>query len=283
MAIKKLYIGSFGPYPYDDTDDIDDVDGDFVGETRTAIITDGYIKSEAVPSADEDMIRKKELTDHSDATSGVHGVTGDIVGTSDAQEITNKNYGGAVNYSAFSADGVLSMTGDARVKKEIEIFPSSFAPGVSGASRVLTGYFDGWSFDIDDDMVATFEVLHDWDPTTNLELKVYWFIDEAYATGSGEIQWKIDWAAVPTDDTEAIDSPNHSGTIDFGDQDIPATAKYLTKSIAGNIAAASISEGDLIGIKLSRIDLDDGSDPTADPVVVRIEVEYTSNKLGEAL
>jgi hypothetical protein len=34
-----------------------------------------------------------ELEDHSDATTGVHGVTGDVVGTSDTQTLTNKALG----------------------------------------------------------------------------------------------------------------------------------------------------------------------------------------------
>ena len=41
MAIKKFYIGSFGPFEYDDTELIDDIDGDFAGETRKAMATTG--------------------------------------------------------------------------------------------------------------------------------------------------------------------------------------------------------------------------------------------------
>ena len=41
MADKKIYAGSFGPFLYDDTDDIDDADGDFSGETQQAFRTDG--------------------------------------------------------------------------------------------------------------------------------------------------------------------------------------------------------------------------------------------------
>jgi len=44
MAIRKLYIGSFGPFPYDDTDPVNDPD--FPGETRKAILTSGKVKAE---------------------------------------------------------------------------------------------------------------------------------------------------------------------------------------------------------------------------------------------
>ena len=43
MAIKKVYVGSLGPYLYDDTDPVNDPDGDFAGETQEAIKTDGNI------------------------------------------------------------------------------------------------------------------------------------------------------------------------------------------------------------------------------------------------
>ena len=45
MAMKKYYIGGMGPYLYDDTDSIDDADGDFDGETRQAFVTDGTIST----------------------------------------------------------------------------------------------------------------------------------------------------------------------------------------------------------------------------------------------
>lgn len=43
MAIKKVYIGSIGPFLYDDADLVDDPDGDFPGETQRAVLTDGTI------------------------------------------------------------------------------------------------------------------------------------------------------------------------------------------------------------------------------------------------
>ena len=57
----------------------------------------------------------------------------------------------------------------------------------------------------------------------------------------------------------------------------------MTKSAAGVIAAASIAEGDLIGISISRIALDAGANPVAEPVLVRFEVEYTANRFGEPI
>jgi hypothetical protein len=199
----------------------------------------------------------------------------DVIGTTRLGDSTT-------NYAAFASDGELTLVGTARVLKEFELNATSFAPGSSGASEVLLGHYDGWSFGIGDEVVASFEIPHDWDSSTDLTLYLYWYVNEAYATNSGEVQWRIQWSATPPSGTEAIDAPTHTGTIDFGDQNIPATAKFLTKSSGGTIAAASLSAGDLIGLTLDRVALDGGSNPTAEPVMVHMEVHYISNKLGES-
>jgi len=41
MTVQKIYVGSFGPALFDDTEDIGDPDGDFSGETQVAFRTDG--------------------------------------------------------------------------------------------------------------------------------------------------------------------------------------------------------------------------------------------------
>jgi hypothetical protein len=45
MAIKRVYIGSLGPFIWDDTDPVNDPDGLFPGETQKALVTDSMIFS----------------------------------------------------------------------------------------------------------------------------------------------------------------------------------------------------------------------------------------------
>ena len=190
--------------------------------------------------------------------------------------------GGTTNYAQFAADGELTLVGTARVIREIDIPASNIAVGASGVTLAEAGGYVGYSFDIGDAMHATLEIPPDWDASTNLDVRVYWYIDEARTGSNEEVQWQIVWAACPPDASEAIDAPTHTGTIDYGDALIPTVAKYLTRVTGGTIAAASLTAGDVIAMTVSRIALDDGTGPTADPVMIRLEVEYVVNKLGEA-
>ena len=189
--------------------------------------------------------------------------------------------GAAANKMTVAADGEIGLEGTARVKREFTIQAVNLDKGSLGPDAVILGNTLGYSYDIGDDSVLSFEIPYDCDTSEDIKIEIYWYINEAYVTNSGEVQWRIQWSACPANGTEAIDAPTHTGTIDFGDQDIPATAKFLTEK-SGLIAAASISDGDFVSMTLDRVALDGGVDPTADPVIVQIEVEYTSNKLGQA-
>ena len=191
--------------------------------------------------------------------------------------------GNDTNNVTVSAEGAVSLNGDARLDKELAYTAVNFDPGNQGPDQIIVGNYVGASYDIGDDSVMDFEIPYDWDSTTDLNFEIYWVINEAYATASGEIQWRMQWSACPVDESESIASPTHTGTMDFGDQNIPATAYHLTETNGQSIPAASLSVGDVIGVTFDRVGIDDGSDPTADPVVLRLELHYTANKLGEAI
>ncbi len=61
MAFKKFYIGSEGPYFYDDADPVNDPDGDFSGEYQKAGITDGKYKQAGKPTEPDDLVRLQDL------------------------------------------------------------------------------------------------------------------------------------------------------------------------------------------------------------------------------
>ena len=172
------------------------------------------------------------------------------------------------------------LSGSGRVKREFAISPSDYNPGASGPTAALQGGFESYEFTIGDDMYASFEIPYDWDSSTDITVEIYWGIDEAYATNNGEVQWYADWYAVAVG--EDVTSPGNTGSIDFGDIDIPASANDLVKT-EGTIAAASLAAGDVVSLHGSRVALDDGNNPTAEPYIIQIHVEYTANTLGDAV
>jgi hypothetical protein len=178
--------------------------------------------------------------------------------------------------------GQVTLIGGAKVKKEFTIDAINLDKGNQGPDAVVLGNSIGYSYDIGDDSVMNFEIPYDCDTSENIKIEIYWYINEARSGSNEEVQWRGQWSACPANASEAIDAPTHTGTIDFGDQLIPTTAKYLTE-VSGAIAAASISDGDFVSMTIDRVALDGGNNPTADPVIVQIEVEYTSNKFGEAI
>lgn len=84
MAIKKLYIGSMGPFEYDDTDLINDPDGDFPGESQRAITTDGDIS----PGSADIATLQSDVSDLE--TWQATGVSGSFT-TADGKTVTVTN------------------------------------------------------------------------------------------------------------------------------------------------------------------------------------------------
>lgn len=61
MAEKKIYIGSVGPYLFEDDELIEDTDGAFSGELRRAFVTDHQIYVGGAPSGPYDVSRYTDL------------------------------------------------------------------------------------------------------------------------------------------------------------------------------------------------------------------------------
>ena len=182
------------------------------------------------------------------------------------------------NYTEIKDDGEINLHGTARVKKEFAVLLTDFNPGASGPTKALHDIFPAYEFTIGDDLHTSFELPTDWEAGTDITTEVYWAIDEAYATNSGEVRWSANWRAVAVGE---LISGGASGTCDYGDVDIPATANTIIKTEC-TISGASLSQDDLIAFNGSRVALVGGNNPTAEPYIVAVRVKYISNKLGEA-
>jgi len=81
MVKRKSYIGSVGPLLYDDESPIDDHDGDFAGEDRVAIRTEGSMRASAVDDHEDALVK-----------NSTHNALGDRVDDVESDLTTLENY-----------------------------------------------------------------------------------------------------------------------------------------------------------------------------------------------
>lgn len=186
------------------------------------------------------------------------------------------------NYAEIKNDGEINLHGTARVTKAIDMAGATFAIGKNTPTGTTVGTYLVWEYDINDGSALTFEMPHDWASATDVVVKIDWAINEAYGAKNGEVQFNVAWSACPHNTSEALDGPTHTGTLDPGDINIPATANFLTRTTAGTISGASLSVEDEIGLLITREALDGGANPTATPYITHLYIEYMADKLGEA-
>ena len=185
----------------------------------------------------------------------------------------------AGHYTGIGDDGKVQFYGDARVKNTVKVFSSQdLQLGAVPPSAGVLGAFPYDEYTIDDDSILSVPPSPSREPNTDIEVVISWGIDEAYATASGEIQWRIDWSAAAAG--IGLDNPSYSGTVLSGDINIPATAKALTRTTL-TIPGTNIGQNDEVGITLKRVAIDGGANPTAEPGIVSVQVKCLSNKIGE--
>jgi hypothetical protein len=173
MAIKTIYIGSWGPLKYDDTQDVNDPDGLFAGVKQKTIVTDGTLDAAVVTSitvsgvSDVDVAFTNNTTGNAsntkhgflprlsnDATEFLDGqgnwdnVTDSDLSLSDNTDNDvsdsahgfvpkGRKFGGATHYSQFEADGTLVFNGNATVWDDLRILIGNLTrPGASDPSWV---------------------------------------------------------------------------------------------------------------------------------------------------
>lgn len=189
------------------------------------------------------------------------------------------------NYTQFVADGIQTMVGTGRVKKIMNI-PVGGTGGGANKPTFTEAFspFDGYLMSINDDLHYEFEIPYDCDTSEDIEFEIHWYIDRAYADENAEVNWQISYRAVTEDGTEPVDSGGSGDTVTSGDINIPATNKSYLKT-GMTISAGTISQNDHLGIDLSRIALVGGTGPggAKEPIISQVHIEYTCNKLGEAL
>ncbi len=144
---------------------------------------------------------------HMESSSEVHGVTGEVVGTIDAQTISNKKFGGDTDYSEFEANGTLHMVGNATVWNDINI---SVVPQTGGATVPSVIAFNGDSIlkciafsgtnPTPDELPSSLEVLHDYKEGTDIHVHIHWLPTD---TTVANIKWQLRYSWTNRGETAA--------------------------------------------------------------------------------
>lgn len=194
--------------------------------------------------------------------------------------------GDGTNYTNFASDGLQTMIGTAKVIKQLTLPPAknrTAGADIPPPSAVF-GCAIGLQFAIGDKSYYEVELPYDVDTSETIEIEVHWFIDEAQDDPGGaneeQIQWQATYLLIKEDGTEAVDGGGTARVT--GDVAIPGTAKFLVQSeMITSIPGSTADLHDNLYICIERIAVTK-DDPTAEPILMNVEIEYISNKLGIA-
>ena len=148
----------------------------------------------------------------------------------------------------------------------------SLALGATPPDAVLTTPYPGYSYDINDDSTFSVPIPADWQSGTTISLYIRWGINEAFALGSGTIQWNGLYMTVANDMTQVVGAGTTANTS-TGNINIPTLARQLRENLLVTIAAANLAVGDTIGLKVTRIAA--GAAPVADAEIYAAYLSYT--------
>ena len=154
----------------------------------------------------------------------------------------------------------------------LSIQNADFGKGASSPTQTTIGNYSIWSFTTLNDAVFSINLPADLDIAEDIEVHIEWGCPTAVA--STFIVWDMAWSLIPNDASEALTSPTLTGTMNSGDIQVPALANSLTNYI-GTIPASNLSEGDILGITLTR-PAASGTAPASDPWIVAVHLEYTT-------
>ena len=185
-----------------------------------------------------------------------------------------------INYRLYYGDGGgIGGGGGGTTTKSMRIalqdllwVPGGVEPTPVGAN----GTWNSLEYTIDDYSYFSFAVPSDWEEGTDIEVKIYWFINEA--GGSGQIiGWYITYGICPAD--ESIDiQVAYADYVESGAIDIPTISRSLaTTSLI--LDSTYITADTNLGIELGRYN-NSWTSPTDEPKIVDIQIIYTSSSGG---
>ncbi|MBW2561695.1 MAG: hypothetical protein JRE40_12685 [Deltaproteobacteria bacterium] len=189
------------------------------------------------------------------------------------------NIGDGTNYAEFDSSGRLTLHGDARVRNNLQLIPEMFKlPAAKYPARGTIGMFSTLDYDDTTEESAYVDIVLPFgrETGTDMELSVFWLSDAAI---TGDCVWGVEYRAIA--DGDAVDGATTTIEQAFTTNATAGTlnlAVFTTKVLAANIDGKYV-----IGMRFYRKAADDADTLVGDARAIGANLEFTTNKLGEAL
>jgi len=306
MAIKKVYIGSIGPFLFDDTDTINDPDGDFAGQTQRALTTDGSTMSDnAVGIFDTNQSNVLDLKwNEDDDTNRVLNL---LVGGADRSLTLSGNatladwfdqsvkttsaptfaeltkVGDTDNYLAVSAVGIITLHGTARVTRHLDLDGASLTgPAATIPVANSEGDFFTWDFSktAKKSVFYTMNVPHRWAEATDMEVHIFWFGDTNAANSALFVRWGFEYKGIVAGEAVTGAGTNYTQDVDELDAGNYTAGDLIETIMTTKILEGALETHDQLGIEFFRDGANDDYDDEAR--LIAVHILYTQDKLGLA-
>ncbi len=211
-------------------------------------------------------------------------INGEILG-SDGAKIGD---GGATNYTQFSATGVQTMVGDARVMISVDLEPVlATRPVANPPGEGEEGGFSTHDFNAstDESVFFHFELGHDYADAGLIHIHFDFFVDTAEA-GATSVVWGVEYKKQSIGDNFGFSSGTTTAYTQISvTSGTPANDKKVHQSAEVNLTTTGFVAGDYLLLRLFRDASGTGGtdDFPRDARIIDYHVEYLSDKLGEAL
>lgn len=165
------------------------------------------------------------------------------------------------------------------VGKHIILKPENFKLGATPPTAAIIGNFSVLQFagTNTQEIFTSFHMPPDWSIGTDINIRVRWAPVDG---GSGDVVWQITYNPVQSENNEVISGTGTTISVTDSTQSLQ---DELLDSGDMTITGTNLTVEDILGIRLFR-DPDHNSDSyESEASFLWLEVEYTSDKLGEAI
>jgi len=150
----------------------------------------------------------------------------------------------------------------------------SLAVGNTPPAPVGLPPYAAYAYTLLDDSYLQAPLPADYNIGTETDLSVYlrWGCNENFAANNAEVSWQVEWNLCGQN-TEALPG-RRRGLVCEGDNPIPVTARMVQETRIADIADDYIQTGDTIGLTITRVAIEDGTEPTAEPEIYAVWIIY---------